>query len=69
MLTQRVLTVTDLHQSRALGEALRAAVERHRPDVVAFVGDVLGGFGGREGQFRPLEWANYREPPYDRTLV
>ena len=59
MLTQRVLTVTDLHQSRALGLALRAAVERHRPDIVAFVGDVLGRSGGRDGQFRPLEWAEF----------
>lgn len=37
----RVLTVTDLHQSRLLYDQLRIAVSEHKPDVVAFVGDFL----------------------------
>ncbi len=37
----RVLTVTDLHQRAALYEQLSAAVERHKPDVLACVGDFL----------------------------
>lgn len=43
----RLLTVTDLHQSVALYSQLSAAVARHRPDVLALVGDFLdyGGLG------------------------
>lgn len=37
----RVLTVTDLHQGIGLYAQLGAAVTRHRPDVLALVGDVL----------------------------
>src|SRR6266487_3560063 len=37
----RVLTVADLHQSWSHYYWLRDAVEAKRPDVVAFVGDVL----------------------------
>lgn len=36
-----ILTAADLHQSRVLYQQLHRAVERHRPDVVALVGDVL----------------------------
>jgi len=45
----RVLTVTDLHQSRTLYSGLVGAVRRHRPDVVAIVGDALEAFsaGGK----------------------
>jgi Icc-related predicted phosphoesterase len=39
-----VLTVSDLHRSAALLEALREAVVQHKPDLVAVVGDVLHGF-------------------------
>jgi len=39
--TLKILTVSDLHQSRVLYDQLRQAVERHRPDLVAMVGDVL----------------------------
>ncbi len=37
----RILTVADLHQRASLYEQLAAAVEKHRPDVVALVGDFL----------------------------
>ncbi len=37
----RVLTVTDLHQRRVLYDQLSMAVEQHRPDVLALVGDFL----------------------------
>jgi hypothetical protein len=36
-----VLTAADLHQSRQLYQDLRDAVEKHRPEVVALVGDFL----------------------------
>ncbi|SPE50798.1 conserved hypothetical protein [Verrucomicrobia bacterium] len=39
-----VLTVTDLHRSAALLAALREAVVRYKPNLVALVGDVLHGF-------------------------
>lgn len=51
MTTIRVLTVTDLHQSRALGEALVRAVQTHEPDVLAVVGDTLDFSGRRGSQF------------------
>lgn len=41
MNTVRVLTVSDLHQLPQLYAQLRQAVESHRPDVVAIVGDAL----------------------------
>lgn len=37
----RVLTVTDLPQSKALYDQLQREVKRHKPDVVALVGDFL----------------------------
>lgn len=37
----RVLTVSDLHQSRLHYRSLEHAVDVHRPDVLACVGDVL----------------------------
>lgn len=37
----RLLTATDLHQSRPLYTQLAEAVGRHRPDAVALVGDFL----------------------------
>jgi Icc-related predicted phosphoesterase len=36
-----VLTVADLHQSRKLYADLVKAVDEHKPDVVAIVGDCL----------------------------
>lgn len=41
MVTKRILTVADLHQRRCLYEQLADAVEQHRPDVLALVGDFL----------------------------
>jgi Icc-related predicted phosphoesterase len=40
----RLLTATDLHQSRRRFQALRKAIEQHRPDALALVGDVLDAF-------------------------
>jgi len=45
-----LLTVTDLHRSTALLEALRIAVIQHMPDVVALVGDFLHGLNDNAGR-------------------
>jgi Icc-related predicted phosphoesterase len=37
----RMLTAADVHQSRRHYHGLESAVTKHRPDVVAFVGDAL----------------------------
>jgi Icc-related predicted phosphoesterase len=42
--TVRVLTVTDMHQRKALFRDLSRAVEMHKPDVVAIIGDALEAF-------------------------
>jgi Icc-related predicted phosphoesterase len=47
----RVLTATDLHQSRLLYGGLTEAVRKHSPDVVAVVGDALEAFS-RSGKRR-----------------
>jgi metallophosphoesterase superfamily enzyme len=47
----RVLTTTDLHQSRLLYGGLTEAVRKHSPDVVAVVGDALEAFS-RSGKRR-----------------
>ena len=52
----RVLTVTDLRQDRRRYHALAGAVEEHRPDVVAVVGDFLEP-RHREGQLSIIEAA------------
>ena len=59
MITLRVLTVTDLHQSCALGEQLLCAVQTHQPDLVAVVGDVLGLPEEQAGRFTPWAWARF----------
>jgi Icc-related predicted phosphoesterase len=41
MTTIRVLTVSDLHQVQVLYQHLEKAVERHKPQVVAIVGDAI----------------------------
>ncbi len=48
MRTVRVLAVSDLWQNRRQLEELRAAVTHHRPDCVAFVGDILAPKAGVE---------------------
>lgn len=45
----RVLTVADLHQSRTHFQWLCDEVKSKRPDLVAFVGDVLSDSGGSGG--------------------
>ncbi len=57
--TIKVLTVTDLHQVRTLYEQLGKAVDTHRPDIVALVGDFLD--LGRSGsdQLRISECAEF----------
>ena len=59
MITLRVLTVTDLHQSCALGEALLRAVQAHQPEVVAVVGDGLGLAEEHAGRFTTWAWARF----------
>jgi Icc-related predicted phosphoesterase len=41
MTQMKLLTATDLHQHRWLYEGLEKAVEEHKPDVLALVGDFL----------------------------
>ena len=45
-----LLTVTDLHRSSRLLQALGEAVAQHKPDVVALVGDFLHAFDDNEGR-------------------
>jgi hypothetical protein len=59
VITLRVLTVADLHQSRALGEGLLRAVRGHQPEWVACVGDVLDFSGRRGSQFSTPESAEF----------
>ncbi|MEN9576706.1 MAG: hypothetical protein RL514_4561 [Verrucomicrobiota bacterium] len=69
MTTLRILTVTDLHQSRALGEALLRAVQTHLPDVVAVVGDTLDFSGRRGSQFITPECAEFLAALPVRELI
>ena len=39
--TIRILTATDLHQLRVLYDGLEKVVERHKPEIVALVGDAI----------------------------
>ena len=48
--TVRVLTVADIHRSQKLCALLRRAVEKHKPDVVALVGDFLDATGETKGK-------------------
>jgi Icc-related predicted phosphoesterase len=59
MLIIRVLTVADIHQSKVLYDQLLVAIKRHRPKVLAFVGDFLNAFDMAENldQFSTEEWA------------
>ena len=43
----RVLTATDLHQSKLHYRGLASAVDQHRPDALALVGDFLDMMAGR----------------------
>jgi Icc-related predicted phosphoesterase len=66
----RVLTAADLHQSRLHYRSLIQAAEKHRPDVVALVGDALYAFG-RPGkhQFTAAECAKMlSELPVEHLL-
>ena len=45
-----VLTVTDLHRRSVLLQELHAAVVRHRPSIVALVGDFLHAFDDNKGR-------------------
>lgn len=53
----RVLTVTDIHRHAAHYAELAEAVNRHRPHVVAFVGDFLHGWNDNAGRLSPEECA------------
>jgi Icc-related predicted phosphoesterase len=50
----KVLTVADLHRSQKLYELLAKAVEKHKPDVVAVVGDFLDATEDTKGKL-PVE--------------
>lgn len=45
----KVLTVADLHRSQKLYALLVSAVDKHKPDVVALVGDFLDATGETKG--------------------
>lgn len=55
--TIKVLTGTDLHQSKSLYQGLAEAVRAHRPDVPALVGDFLAMVDGLEERFTVEECA------------
>ena len=48
--TVTVLTVADLHRDMKLYEQLGVAVKKHRPDVLALVGDYLDATGKQKGK-------------------
>lgn len=52
-----MLTVADLHQSRELYRQLSLAVAKHRPDMVAIVGDCLHAGDDMEGRLTTAECA------------
>ena len=52
-----LLTVTDLHRSAALLEALSEAVVQRKPDIVALVGDFQHAFDDNEGRVTVEECA------------
>jgi Icc-related predicted phosphoesterase len=53
----KVLTVSDIHSVGSLLDELKAAVERHGPDVLAFVGDLLDADAFGSGMLRAEECA------------
>jgi len=57
MVKLRLLTVTDLHCVASLYDELNAAVEKHKPDIVALVGDFLDVLGSPHKQLSPAECA------------
>jgi Icc-related predicted phosphoesterase len=59
MKTVRLLTATDLHQTRWMYDALESAVQEHRPHVLALVGDFLHGYeAAMERRYSPEECAS-----------
>jgi Icc-related predicted phosphoesterase len=52
-----VITVADLHRREDLYADLELAVNLHRPDMVAFVGDLLHAFDDNEGRHTTAECA------------
>src|SRR5437879_8471627 len=55
--TITVLTVADLHRSRKLYAQLREAVTRHKPDILALVGDFLDATGDHKDKLSTEECA------------
>jgi len=55
----RVMTATDLHQSRWMYQALEKAVHEHKPDVLALVGDFLDSGLPHPELFSPEECASH----------
>lgn len=54
---KKVLTVADLHRSSELYRLLGDAVETHKPDVVAVLGDFLDSTGETDGKLTEQECA------------
>jgi Icc-related predicted phosphoesterase len=57
--TVKLLTVTDLHCSKTLYQELARAIEQHRPEIVALVGDFLDSSEDHTGQFTNEECAEF----------
>jgi len=56
----RLLTATDLHQSRQRFDSLKNAIDQHRPDALALVGDVIDAFPlNRKRQLATAETAKF----------
>lgn len=53
----KILTVTDIHQSKVLYDQLAVAVRIHTPDVVALIGDFLDGADDRHLPLTKVECA------------
>ena len=57
--TVTVLTAADIHQRKPLYDELERAVKRHRPDIVALVGDFLDAGDRCAGRFTATECAEH----------
>jgi metallophosphoesterase superfamily enzyme len=57
--TITVLTVADLHRGKVLYNLLRTAIARHRPDILALVGDFLDATGEQEGKLTTEECVRF----------
>ncbi len=55
----KVLTATDLHRDKGLYQQLATAVKKHRPDILALVGDFLHGQRDNTDRYSTVEAAQF----------